>query len=631
MEYIANNSHQVLCASRQGWRGIYALVLGLVCLSFCLPFYAHASNEISYNISVYEDTSNVLEHETLLKYPERYAFKNSHDKNGFGISRSAFWFKLDLPAHEGSAEAILEVGYPLLDVVDIYTQSHGEWGLLETGDTRPFNNREIDHRNFLKKVKVNQAQQIFIKVRTQGPSNIPISIQETAEFYKNNGDDNLLMGLYYGVLLAVVLFNLSVYFSSHDKSYLYYVGYIGFIALFLMSLDGLITRFVFPDVHLISSRFPFATLCIAMLSGFKFASSINNTEVLAPRLVKVFNYFSILLGSTVFIGFFIGVRFLTIVTPFLAVLSLGLYIHAIVVGIKSGYKPSIFVGFTFLAIVPGGVFYGIKPFGLIEHGGWLDHAFPMGVAVDAVLLTFVLSYRVRHIQSQLESTRTRMASVRENFSRKLIATRDQERRQLAADLHDGLGQDLLVIKNKLSRELSNHSDEHDHVQVAQQMVQSTIDDVRRMSHELHPHVLDRLGLKDAVIAVIEHSFEGQDYAVDYEVDDIQLPEKSPLALNMYRIVQEGLKNIITHAEPMRVEIDLYQSDKKMMLRMEDFSKQKTKAWANDIDFNQNFGLNSIRERVELLHGDLAFSNNPSGGFKMKIIVPLVTEAEGVET
>lgn len=584
-----------------------------------------AQDSLPVTLSVFEDTQRLVRPEMILDSPGSFDFTVVKGKRSFGISRSDFWFKTDLPAASVDRQLILEISYPLLDVVDIYTRENAAWNLLELGDIRPLSNREIVHQNFLKLVDMpaDQALTIFLRTRSEGPMLVPIKVWEMAEFHHQDHNQALLEGLYFGVLLALILYNLFVYLSIHNRSYLYYVGYLSLITLFLMSLEGLIVTYVLPASPLLTSWLPFVSLYLALIIAFNFTASINNTHQLAPGLLKLFRLYSLVIFGILIIGLFLGVRFLSQITPYLTVGAISLYIHAIIRGIRANYRPSYFVGFAFLMLLPGASLYALRTIGLLDTGNLPEYAFKTGVALEALLLSLVLAYRIRYTQTRLEQVQLEANRERQGFSKKLIEIRDQELQQLAMELHDGLGQNLLAIKSKLSGLLNSifaQPTQNKSLSDAHEITQATINDVRRMSHQLHPHILDRLGLKQAIMQVATDTCNTE-VVVKCAIDDVDFPRNSPIALHLYRITQEAVKNCAVHADAIRVEVDLQQSDKHLQLRVEDFPEQTSATWLDTLDYTHSFGLSNIQERVKLLGGEADFSHNNLGGFRINITIP----------
>jgi len=585
-----------------------------------------AQEALPVSISVFEDQQRSVSSEEILSSPDSFAFNATEGQHNFGLSRSNFWFRVDIPPAEEDQQQMLEISYALLDEVDIYTYTDKRWQHLALGDMRPLSNREIIHQYFLKSVqaRAGELQQIFLRVRSDGPVIVPIKVWEMGVYHQYDHNRTLLEGLYFGVLLALILFNLFVYLSIRSRSYLYYVGYLSFITLFLLSLKGLVVTYILPDSPLLNSRLTFVSLYLALMVAFTFTASINNTYRISPGLVRLFKLMSMLILVFLVAGLFLGVGFLTMVTPYLTVVSIALYIHAIIRGIRAAYKPSYYVGFAFLMLLPGVILYILRMTGLLDTGSWPQVILQTGIALEALLLSLVLSYRIRYTQERLEQVQQFARDERRSFSRKLIEIRDSELQQLAMELHDGLGQNLLAIKSKLSRILRpdiKETEKHTAARDGQQIAQSTIDDIRRISHQLHPHILDRLGLKEAIIQVANDTCEAPEVEVSCEIEDIKLAKNSPLALHLYRIIQEAVKNCAVHADAAAVVIVLHYSDQMLHLRVEDFPAQARANWLESLDYSQSFGLSNIQQRVELLKGKTLFSHNDSSGFRIEITVP----------
>jgi signal transduction histidine kinase len=207
----------------------------------------------------------------------------------------------------------------------------------------------------------------------------------------------------------------------------------------------------------------------------------------------------------------------------------------------------------------------------------------------------------------------------------LIATQDTERRRVSNELHDGIGQNLIVINNRLNRlvnaDLSPKLAEQ--LNLASKVTQQTIHDLRRLSHHLHPHQLDRLGLGIAIESVANETLSDAGIILNCQIDAINHLVNKDQALHIYRIVQEAVKNIIRHAEADTVTISLIHDNNAIALSISDNGKGIDLIWLKRRDFSQAFGLSSIQERVQLLTGTFnIFNANPSG-LTLEISVPVI--------
>jgi signal transduction histidine kinase len=474
-----------------------------------------------------------------------------------------------------------------------------------------------------------ETQTVYLRVRSKGPISLPISAWNATDFLQHDRNGALLDGLYFGALLALILFNLFIYLSVRDSSYLYYVAYLGFIGLFMAATSGLLTRYFLPDNPVLANRLPYIFLYSSMIVGVRFAARINNTTTYAPVMLIPLAILAIVLFAALILGNLVDMYALSVLTPYLAIIMIGLALYVTLLSVRAGYRPSYYVAIAFVAIVVGGLTSALGSAGILNQGFWVKHSLRLGVVFEALLLSFALAYRIRYMQQTLNETRERASLERAGFSRKLIEVRDTERREIATELHDGVGQSLLVIKNKLSRLLTHDYHETGNkppplkqtITALRQIVQLTIDDTRNLSHRLHPHVLDRLGLTEAIKAVIKETLDEHGTIIESRIEDINLPKNSTLELHLYRIVQEGVKNIVMHANPDRVEISLCQFPNTIELLIEDFPKDPTTPWVDSLNISQCFGLSSIQERVELLRGKTVFSHNDSGGLRIQIGVP----------
>lgn len=605
------------------------LAMSMVVLLSIVPSFSSASSRyfdqgtVSYTVTYLEDKSNELTLDDMFLSPWRYNFQKLDHRTNFGVSTSGLWFKLSIPAQVEVSDAILEVGYPLLDKVTVYAQERGEWVETIMGDSLPFSQRNTQHVNFLKKVNIQltMPQIIYVKVENEGPLNVTIRLWDDVAFYYQDRTRMVITGSFFGAMLAIMIFNYFIYLSVGDRSYLYYVGYLLFLSLFTFCLHGFMSAYVLPESPGVVNRMIYPFLYLAMILGLKFSGEVNSMATLSPDVLRVINQACIALFGVGLLGSFLGNRYLALITPYIGIFVIGLFIYVIIEGIRAKYRPSYFVGAAFLAIAPGGVLFALGTMGLIKGGAWTSTAFQAGVVAEALLLSFALAYRIRYTERKLVEAREIVGQTRVAFARQHIESRDEERKYLAGELHDGLGQNLLVIKNKINRVIDSCMQGDKNLEEAQNIVQITIDDVRRLSHQLHPHILDRLGLKEAASAVVRDAFDPKEVRVKCLIDDTEVLRKGPVALHLFRIVQEAVKNILTHAKPKFVNVEMFQLADTIILRIENLSDTFDLAWMPATSLKHGLGLNSIMERVELLNGECVLLHSRSGGFRIEVTVP----------
>lgn len=190
------------------------------------------------------------------------------------------------------------------------------------------------------------------------------------------------------------------------------------------------------------------------------------------------------------------------------------------------------------------------------------------------------------------------------FSRKLIDSQEQERKRIAAELHDSIGQLLVIIKNRArmglkSGEIEAATAEHlDEISTASSQA---IEEVKEISFDLRPYLLDKLGLTKTIKSMLTKVFASSEMKLETDIDDVDgfFPKDSEILF--YRIVQETASNVVKHARAGNAEVTIKRSEKNITLRVRDDGHGfDSAAQANSA--NRSFGLIGIAERARLLGG-----------------------------
>jgi signal transduction histidine kinase len=204
----------------------------------------------------------------------------------------------------------------------------------------------------------------------------------------------------------------------------------------------------------------------------------------------------------------------------------------------------------------------------------------------------------------------------------LIAAQEAERKRIAAELHDSLGQNLLLIKNRAQLALlpgGAAAQSTDQLENISQLASACVAEARQISHALHPPQLDHLGLTRALEALVKNTSQanGLQFTSKFEsVDDLFPPDA---AMNLYRVVQESLNNILKHARAKRVDIRLERDIHEVQLQIKDdgtgFNLEKT-------GNGKGLGLKNIAERVRMLGGKWSVDSSPGQGTRVEVTIPI---------
>jgi two-component system sensor histidine kinase DegS len=219
---------------------------------------------------------------------------------------------------------------------------------------------------------------------------------------------------------------------------------------------------------------------------------------------------------------------------------------------------------------------------------------------------------------------------------KIIKAQEEERQRVARDIHDGPAQLMsnVVLKAEIcERMIDVDLDKaREELRNLKRIVRDSLQDVRKIIYDLRPMSLDDLGLVPTLQRYVLTFQEESGISVSFQTMGVQPSElKSVISLTVFRIVQEALNNVTKHANARNVGIQLEFLQKSLKLYVFDdgagFDTEKLKQRHEDI--SGGFGLVSMRERVELLDGEMIISSEPGRGTRLNITIPF-TQEEGVE-
>ncbi len=221
----------------------------------------------------------------------------------------------------------------------------------------------------------------------------------------------------------------------------------------------------------------------------------------------------------------------------------------------------------------------------------------------------------RYRMGQVERART----AQQTFSRQLIASQENERTRIAAELHDSLGQRLVVVKNLALLLLRTsggapglNAVQRERVEEISAQASVAVSEVKEISYNLRPYRLDRLGLTTALLALIETASAASSTAFRGEIDNIDGVFPKGTEINFYRIVQECINNILKHSHAESASIRVRHTQERLQLTVQDDGRGFAQNPAHP-GLLGGFGLTGISERAQLLGGTAVIHSAPGHG------------------
>ncbi len=256
---------------------------------------------------------------------------------------------------------------------------------------------------------------------------------------------------------------------------------------------------------------------------------------------------------------------------------------------------------------------------------WVQALMPTSLMVGIAVAGIVIHKRRT---AQLKKAK----AMQEDFSRQLIESQESERKRIASELHDGLGQDLLVVKNSallglnMATDISVVKKQFDEIST---MTSQVLEDVREITHDLRPYHLDRLGLKAALEFMIEKIASSCEIRFSSEIDAVDGLIPKEAEMHLYRIVQESINNIVKHSGATEAMVKLKRDSWSLKLSIEDNGNgfNSSPSAVNEAS-SRGFGLSSISERVRILGGQELIDSIAGRGTKITVKIMLPDKKPG---
>ena len=223
-------------------------------------------------------------------------------------------------------------------------------------------------------------------------------------------------------------------------------------------------------------------------------------------------------------------------------------------------------------------------------------------------------------QRRLKESRRRQFA-QEEFSRRLINSHETERRRVAAELHDSIGQSLAMIKNSAvygSTTANSLSEAKEQLAEISGASAQAISEVREIAYNLRPYLVDRLGLTKAIIELLEKVEDSTGLQIDEEIEDIDDLFDKEAEISIYRIIQESLNNILKHADATEVRVSIVKTERSVKIEIADNGKGFDVSATGETNQRGGFGLLGMNERVRMLGGTIAIESGVGKGAKIEI-------------
>jgi diguanylate cyclase (GGDEF)-like protein len=315
-----------------------------------------------------------------------------------GYRDAAVWIRIRVDSRNARGPWLLEVGYPVLDRVEL----HSLWSERPSvsGDQVPRGEKARLDRHLLFDLPVATGEdEFFLRVDNGGSMNVPLRIWDPESFAQWRRDESFVLGGYYGLLAALVLYNLILYAIVRDRAYAAYCIYVTAMGLVIAVDNGYAHLYLFRDSPLLAhwAQLSSAPFCSAMAAWF--TREYLDTGHQVPRVDRVLQViFWIGLGMLPFVtmmprfAIWVGGQGVGVAT--LAAMSV-----AGMVAWHRGYRPARYYTIAFAALVAGALLLLLRNVSLLPAGIVTNHGIQLGSALEVLLLSMGLADRINQLRA----------------------------------------------------------------------------------------------------------------------------------------------------------------------------------------------------------------------------------------
>lgn len=499
-----------------------------------------------------------------------------------------------------------------------------------TGDHFKFNSRPINYHNYLYPIKLkgNEKATYFLWADKRGQNIVmPLSLAKDVDLIHSEIPFYTIFGIFVGIYLFAILFNIFLFISLRDKIHLYYAFYVICILVFNLEDEGLAFQWLYPNIPMLQDylrniiAFVSSGLLVQIMLLFINQNSTNSKFYGFINGYKICCYaLAILpLGLLIF-GTNLQLEKINFYSAnFIALLTVIILILNTAERILKGYKLAWYYLVAMLILLLGILNYVFNALGITNYYAIeVTTGLVVGLTAEIVFLSFALTQRYNFLKKETKTLQQEKNKLEVALVNDVFEAQENERRRLALDLHDDLGGTLSAIKLNVTAFKANIVElpAENHAFYAQtiRMIENACENLREISHNLMPKDLGSKGLINTLSEQLSELNQNGNISFEF-VHDINSTISPETELTIYRIVKELINNIIKHAAASKASLQIISSSQQFVIMCED----------NGIGFDANansdgIGLANIKLRVSYLKGVFRLDSNKMGT-SISIFIP----------
>ena len=368
----------------------------------------------------------------------------------FGFVDGTYWFHTRLiNADSRASRRILLLGYVLLDEVDVHLR-HADGTVVHqaSGDRRTFSERALRYRapNFFIDLEAGEQADLLVRVRSESSMQVPLVLYSQSGFFELTRDSQFGFGLYYGMLLALLLYNLILFISLRDINYLYYSLYVAGFGLVQLCLNGLAFEYLWPDLPWLANVAVPVSMAMGMLFMHQFVYVFLDLKRRLPLGARVIGGFIVFHVVMLGLAFVLDYRSAVLLGTAAVFPGAAAIFSVSTILARRGDRAAKILLLAWSVLLVGTTAYALVSFGVLPKLFVTEFGMQIGSALEMILLSFALAFRfadlrnenVRIVQSARDELEQRVGERTRELSTTLTELAHANERLRESSLRDGM-------------------------------------------------------------------------------------------------------------------------------------------------------------------------------------------------
>ncbi|MCC5921175.1 MAG: SpoIIE family protein phosphatase [Cyclobacteriaceae bacterium] len=374
------------------------------------------------NTTIFQDSTKQLGINDLIELKDHFDQVKGNEIS-LGYTNSILWAKFEIKNQIRAYQNwLLRIPYNSLNFITLYKVKDDEVvDSLVSGNGIPFRQRDFKHNNpvFPLGEMGNGTYTFYIKVDSESTKQLPLLIYDYETFYEEKNVADLLYGMFFGIMIVMIIYNLFIFLSLRDYNYLIYVGAISASVIFFASFNGYTFQYLWPNLPRFSFMILPISVAVWVIFSAYFARSFLETKRHTPILNKLLIGVTIIAGIGLTFGVFDQYAFSIRFAAGAAAINSILIITA---GMKiwvMGYKTARYFTAAWLMLLLGAVLLVFQTFGWLPANFITMHAVELGAVLEVTLLSLALSDKFSIMKKEKEIAQEHAINLQRNANQQL--------------------------------------------------------------------------------------------------------------------------------------------------------------------------------------------------------------------